>query len=197
MRTHRATLILAGAALSVGLALGAARGAGTGQAAGLQQAIDSTCLSYVASVVTPADHPTICQQLNVQVSVEPSCPVCSGGTNIVFVEAGQAQEPAWMKREAERALDELITYNGRFKLQVGVVHYFAAYATISQNFTGDMDSVRSALKKPTDGNIIGQLYPGTQMAVAMLKSARLQAAPNAPRPCEIVVVFGASSPTCT
>jgi Mg-chelatase subunit ChlD len=148
----------------------------------------TACGGLIVSSVT-TDTLRLCDELEVAVTIQPFCPVCPGGTNVVYIQIDQAPEADWMNAVATMSLGELEKFKDVFDLQVGVIHYNSRQVRVAQEMTDDLDRVRNALRRPSQGyDPHGDFVAAARRAVQMLQSARRERG-STEEPCEFIVFF--------
>lgn len=159
----------------------------------------SECSGSIVASVSSAEVRS-CDSISTTVTIEPACPFCMGGLNIVFVQPLEATSEVWMRQVGENMVRELEHYqrdfekdfNRPFLVQAGVVHYDADRAQRAQDMTTQLTRVRSALGRPRNGvQDAGPYADAAQLAVSMLRAAERSKEAKGFPPCmEVVVFFG-------
>jgi hypothetical protein len=158
----------------------------------------SPCTGLVTATVSTG-HIRLCDEAEITVSMWPTCTVCPGGINVVFVQVEQAHEAQWMNRQSVAALEQLESYPGQ-AIRVGVVHYTSVSVRRVLPLTDNLSRATGWLSRGREGHDPAADYVGAAgEAVAMLKEARRTFAPEAGgtvvEPCEIVIFFAYAKTT--
>jgi hypothetical protein len=98
----------------------------------------------------------MCDTGSVSTRVEPDCPFCPGGINVVFVahtDHGGAPR-YWTTQVLRAALDALVNLH-RGDVKVGVVLYNSRGHKVAQPLTNDLNSAKGPLGQPKWGNPSG------------------------------------------
>lgn len=183
---------LAAAVLLGAAAAGALSGARTVEVAAAPAAQEeSGCYGTMAASVA-SDTLRLCDETEVVVAAEPTCPSCPGGINVVFVEVLAAFQANWQNDAATKALTELERIKGT-KVQVGVIHYDSRTVKRVLRMTDRVASARGALNQPQYGHDpFGDFEGAAREALKMLDDAAEALPSDAPRPCEMVIYFAST-----
>lgn len=138
----------------------------------------------------------VCDEAVISSKVEPVCPACPGGINVVFVQVSEAFQAEWMNREATAALQQLETYRDQ-PMQVGVVHYNSGGARQVLRMTDDIRSAHGPLNQPPYGHDPhGDFTGAARMALTMLDQAKSDHIRNGgsqeDEPCEFIIYFAST-----
>lgn len=148
----------------------------------------TSCGGFITSTLS-ADTVRLCEEIDVSVAIEPFCPICPGGTNVVYIQIDKAPEADWMNAVATASLSELERYTNIFDVQAGVVHYNSSQVRVAQEMTPDLGRVRNALRRPGNGyDPHGDFVGAARMAIQMLQEARRERG-STDDPCEFIVFF--------
>ena len=131
----------------------------------------------------------------VALSVEPSCPVCPGGINAVFIQHSKAPQQGWQNEQSASAFDAMVRMKSpETRLKIGVVHYDEASSrVVFDPSSGAIDEsrMRDELKRTVAG------YQPNALTIrdAARDGVRLMRklgndTPRGTVPCEFMVIFG-------
>ncbi len=135
------------------------------------------------------DEIRLCDTVDVQVVVEPSCPVCLGGLNVVYVQIDTANQAEWMNASAVASLQELERLR-TIPIKVGVVHYNSFGARAVLPMTEMVSRARGKLNEPTFGHDpTGKFEEAARLALEMLRTERGDAERRGLVPCEMIIYF--------
>jgi len=152
---------------------------------------ESGCFGTMTSSVA-SDTLRLCDETDVTVVAEPTCPSCPGGINVVFVEVLAAFQASWQNDAAAKALTEFERVKGT-KVQVGVVHYDSRTVKPVLRMTDRPASARGALRQPQYGHDpFGDFEGAAREALKMLDNAADALPGDAPRPCEMIIFFAST-----
>ena len=158
----------------------------------------SPCFGTVTGTLA-AESVRLCDDVDVTVRLEPSCPICPGGINVVYIQVEEATEAPWMSDVAVRSLTEIeaASQNHEFSdvpISVGVVHYTQYSDRIALPMTEKLGQARGVLRKPVVGTErIGRFIPAATLALSMLRTAREENTRASEfEPCEVVVFFAST-----
>ena len=132
----------------------------------------------------------------VALSVEPYCPVCPGGINVVFIQHSKAPQSGWQNEQSARAFDMMLRMKDPdAELKVGVIHYNESSVRVAFDPTGgsksDVSRMRNELRRTTNGyepNALNITKAARDGVTLLRKMGR--GAPPGSKPCEFVVIFG-------
>jgi hypothetical protein len=149
------------------------------------QAATGQCGGEVTATLS-ANPVSICDAVTVTARVEPVCPMCPDGVNIVFVHINAPQN-GWQYRESLRALEEAERLTTEpSKINAAVVLYNGAEANTILRMTDDMGRIRAALNRASNTyHPISVPEKAAQKAVQELRRER----GKGDNPCEFVVFF--------
>ncbi len=134
----------------------------------------------------------LCDAVDVQVVVEPSCPVCPGGLNVVYVQVDAAFEAPWMNAAAIASLQELERLRD-VEVKVGVVHYNSTTVKKVLPMTDILSRARGKLNEPPYGHDpFGDFEQAARMALDMLRTERIDAEKDGLVPCEMIIYFAST-----
>ena len=146
---------------------------------------NGACVGTVTATLS-TNPVSICDRVTVTARVEPICPVCPDGVNVVFVHI-DAPQSSWQFRESIRALEEMerLVPPGS-KLNAAVVLYNNSGSTTVLKMTDDIGRVRGALNRARNTyNPLGMAEEAAQQAVQELRRSR----GRNENPCEFVIFF--------
>lgn len=171
----------------------------------------SSCIGGgTTTVVTPTIRD--CEETEIVVQAEASCPTCRAGVNVVIVMPYWVDDPRWMKSEVSGAIDEVarLQEDEQFgsPVRIGVVRFdhLSSIGT-TLRLTEQIRSARSKAdaRSPDqcedDGSgacpcvaIIGSLNRAAPHAMNMVREARRDAGlANGDETCDFVLVFAEGS----
>ena len=145
---------------------------------------------FAISNTTEADL-SICTTGEVEVRIQPSCPVCPGGVRILFIHV-ESPEADWQKRESEKILHELENWIRDNEIdadlvEVAVFEYNRGSVKKRTPFTNRLSQVRSSLgAKSSYTSNMQQLPRAVREGLKALRSAR---GDRKQAPCEFAVVY--------
>jgi hypothetical protein len=150
----------------------------------------SSCGGVVTATLNPVEA-LLCDRLTIVARVDPICPVCPNGVNVVFVQSENTLEFRWMREQSVEALNALIQYS-TFMPEVGVVHY-GEDVRRRLELTPNLGQARGPLTEPGLGNGYGDWEGAAREALDMLREARGLGQPSDEQ-CEFVIFFATSKP---
>jgi Mg-chelatase subunit ChlD len=147
----------------------------------------------VLTTTLAADTIQLCEQTDVTVSVDPFCPVCPNGINVVFVQIDKAFEAPWMDAQSLLALDELERSNQRPEMKVGVVHYNSNQVVTKLRMTPNLNQARGPLSEPPYGHDpFGDVVGAATEALTMLRNERDNGVRQGDPQCEFIIFFAST-----
>ncbi|MEO8083258.1 MAG: vWA domain-containing protein [Ardenticatenales bacterium] len=149
-----------------------------------------------------------CEQTQIKVSAEATCPICRAGVNVVAVMPYWVDDPRWMKSEYLKVLDSLsrLKEDERFTapVRIGVVRFdHLARIGTTQRLTENIQEARNKAEAQTpaecmdDGSgacpcvaIIGSLSRAAPIAKNLVRDERKDAGlANGDETCDFAVLF--------
>ncbi len=154
--------------------------------------VTGACMGTISTTLSTTEM-RMCDTGGVTTQVDPDCPFCPGGINVVFasyLNHGQRGRGSWTNQELYAGLNMLEALH-RSDVKVGVILYSQSGGPhVALPLTNILKDARGPMGQPKfglwDGNAgFGQV--ATEM-VRMLRDERRDAAPGF-EPCEIMVFF--------
>ena len=159
-----------------------------------QRVRESKCIGEAGAELVDAED-GVCER-EIELSVEPECPICPGGINAVFVQIKDAPQNGWQNDESVDAYDEMLNRTPEgVKLSVAVLHY-SGDSTVKTVLrpTDDERKIRAALSQSENGYDpqSAAIARAAQQAVRLLRDMENDKdLPRGVEPCrQIVVMFG-------
>lgn len=132
----------------------------------------------------------------VALKVEPFCPVCPGGINVVFIQHAVAPQHGWQNEQSARAFDTMVRMKDPSAvLKVGVIHYDERGHRVvydpTRESSPDPSRMRNEVRKTGSGyepnavTIEDAAGEGVRLLQKMGRDA-----PRGSSPCEFVIIFG-------
>jgi Mg-chelatase subunit ChlD len=151
----------------------------------------SQCNAAITATLS-ADTMQMCEAVDVQVGVDPFCPICPHGINVVFVQIDKAFQAPWMDDQSVQALDELMRSERRNEMQVGVVHYNSGMVTTRLRMTPNLMQARGPLMEPPYGHDpFGDVVGAATEALRLLRGEREGGRTGDPE-CEFIIFFAST-----
>jgi len=157
----------------------------------------SQCTGAITGTLS-VDTVRMCDPVDVTVKLEPECPICPNGINVVYVQIDKAFQADWMVQESLSSFEELrgnARRNSAYPFQIGVVHYNMNQVRTVLRMTDNLDSARGPLSQPVLGHDpFGDVIGAAQAALELMRDARrrLGDVPENDHPCEFVVFFAST-----
>jgi Mg-chelatase subunit ChlD len=155
----------------------------------------SPCSGPVVASASTATLRT-CDTTLIESRFEPTCPICHGRIDVVFVVPLYAVERDWMVSEAEKAINGLRRLQREVGLQVrvGVVYQSSvangAGPKVAARLSENLDSAVGAIRGTRRGVIYCIAYDKAMgLGLDMLADSRAELGGKA-RPCPLVIFFG-------
>ncbi len=156
--------------------------------------LESVCGMTVTGTLVAGTHDGCSGE--VALRVEPYCPVCPGGINVVFIQHAVAPQAGWQNEQSVRAFDMMVRMKDpSAQLNVGVIHYDERGHRVvldpTRGVAVDESRTRNELRKTTTGyepNAVTIEDAAGEGVRLMQKMGR--DAPRGVKPCEFVVIFG-------
>ena len=145
---------------------------------------------YSITQTTQADL-SICTTGEVEVKIQPACPVCPGGVRILFVHA-ETPDRDWQEKESRRILDEVEDWARKNEMDLdmvsgAVVEYNNSDARERTRFTNNLSRVRSNLRAGNGyTSDMSQLPRAVQKGITAMNRERGN---TGSKECELVVAY--------
>ena len=151
---------------------------------------EGQCGGSITGTLSPAQV-SLCASTAVTLAVEPICPVCPGGLNIVFVHIDSPQA-RWQEQESRKVLDELERWAGRYLsdpklLRAAVIEYDNGGAQTKLKLSDQLGRARGALMADATYNPRGAIVRAAQLAQRELQDGRRG---QSEAPCEFIILYG-------
>lgn len=135
----------------------------------------------------------LCDPLDVAVRLEPECPKCPYGVNVVYVQVDVAFQAEWMVQESLSSFEQLRGFEKEWPINIGVVHYNSQSVRTVLKMTDNINAARGPLSQPQYGHDPhGDFIGAAQAALEMIREARENENNRDRVPCEFIVFFAST-----